>query len=201
MKFHEKLQELRKKKGLTQEELATALYVSRTAVSKWETGKGYPEIDTLKAIASFFAITVDDLLSGEELICAAKAENRHKERHVCDLVCGLLDVCILLLLFLPCFTAKNGEAVQALSLFALDGIRIYLKALYLIAVLATGAMGIAMLALQNCESAFWLKAKHPLSLGCNAFATLLFILARQPYAGAFTLALLTVKVFMLLKNR
>ena len=41
MEFHEKLQELRKKRGLTQEELAELLYVSRTAISKWESGRGY----------------------------------------------------------------------------------------------------------------------------------------------------------------
>ena len=50
MEFHEKLQELRKAKGLTQEELAKQLYVSRTAISKWESGKGYPSIDSLKEI-------------------------------------------------------------------------------------------------------------------------------------------------------
>lgn len=54
MELNEKLQELRKQKGLTQEELAERLYVSRTAVSKWESGRGYPNIESLKAVASFF---------------------------------------------------------------------------------------------------------------------------------------------------
>lgn len=46
LEFNEKLQELRKRKGLTQEEVAEALYVSRTAISKWESGRGYPGIDS-----------------------------------------------------------------------------------------------------------------------------------------------------------
>lgn len=56
MEFNEKLQELRKQKGLTQEELAEALYVSRTAISKWESGRGYPNIDSLKAISNYFSL-------------------------------------------------------------------------------------------------------------------------------------------------
>ena len=51
MEFNEKLQELRKQRGLTQEELAEFLFVSRTAVSKWESGRGYPSIDSLKEIS------------------------------------------------------------------------------------------------------------------------------------------------------
>ena len=52
MEFNEKLQKLRKGKGLTQEELAQAIFVSRTAVSKWESGRGYPNIDSLKELAN-----------------------------------------------------------------------------------------------------------------------------------------------------
>ena len=75
MEFHEKLQELRKKRGLTQEELAEALYVSRTAISKWESGRGYPSIDSLKEISSYFSVTIDDLLSSEKLLFIAEKEN------------------------------------------------------------------------------------------------------------------------------
>ena len=67
MELNVKLQMLRKQKGMTQEELADVLYVSRAAVSKWESGRGYPNIDSLKAIAEFFSVSIDELLSGEEL--------------------------------------------------------------------------------------------------------------------------------------
>ena len=74
MEFNEKLQELRKSKGLTQEELAEALYVSRTAVSKWESGRGYPNIDSLKEISRFFCVTIDELICPEERISGAEEE-------------------------------------------------------------------------------------------------------------------------------
>jgi len=67
MEFNDKLQQLRKEQGLTQEQLAEELYVSRSAISKWESGRGYPSFDSLKAISKLFSVSVDDLLSGEEL--------------------------------------------------------------------------------------------------------------------------------------
>ena len=103
MEFNEKLQELRKQKGLTQEELAEKLFVSRTAVSKWESGRGYPSIESLKAISKFYAVTVDALLSGEELLSISEEDNRQKERHLRDLVFGLLDLGAATLIFLPFF--------------------------------------------------------------------------------------------------
>ena len=77
MEFSEKIQELRNKNKLTQEQFAEKLYVSRTAVSKWESGKGYPSIDSLEYISKTFNISIDELLSIEEIIDIAKKENTY----------------------------------------------------------------------------------------------------------------------------
>ena len=58
MEFNEKLQELRRQKGLTQGELAEAIYVSRTAVSKWESGSAYPEMDKVLQICKIFNLNI-----------------------------------------------------------------------------------------------------------------------------------------------
>ena len=117
MEFHEKLQELRKNKGLTQEELAKELFVSRTAISKWESGKGYPSIDSLKEISKFFSVTIDELLSSEELITAAKEENRTNLGKMTDLLIGLTDIMSLILILLPLYPNKIGETVTAVALY------------------------------------------------------------------------------------
>ena len=101
MEFKEKLQELRKQKGITQEDLAEALYVSRTAISKWESGRGYPNIESLKAISKFFGVTIDVLLSGEELLDVAENDSKQKETHIRNILFGLLDISVLILFFLP----------------------------------------------------------------------------------------------------
>lgn len=62
MKFSEKLQSLRKGKGLSQEKLAELLDVSRQAVSKWESGQTYPEIEKLIVLCDLFEITLDELV-------------------------------------------------------------------------------------------------------------------------------------------
>ena len=65
--FGEKLKKLRTDNQLTQEELAEKLFVTRTAISKWETGKGYPSIDSLKALSNLFGISIDDLIADDDL--------------------------------------------------------------------------------------------------------------------------------------
>lgn len=65
MKLSEKILYYRKKAGLSQEELAGRVGVSRQAVSKWELGDAAPEVDKLRALAREFGVTVDELLSKE----------------------------------------------------------------------------------------------------------------------------------------
>ena len=58
--------ELRKEKNLTQKDLATQLNVSDKAISRWETGKGFPDVDSLQALSKFFSVTINELLAGEK---------------------------------------------------------------------------------------------------------------------------------------
>ena len=199
MEFNVKLQELRKQKGLTQEELAEVLFVSRAAISKWESGRGYPNIDSLKAIAKFFGVTVDALLSGDELLSVAEEDTRQKENRFRDLVFGLLDCGSAMFFFLPFFGQHTDEGVQAVSLLTLTGMAPYLRPAYLIAVSVIVAAGILTLALQNNQNAVRVKQRRKISLALNAMGVLLFIVSSQPYAAAFLFLFLTIKALMLVK--
>lgn len=199
MEFNEKLQKLRKQKGLTQEELAETLCVSRTAISKWESGRGYPNIDSLKEIAKAFSVTIDELLSGEELLNIAEEDHKQKERHFRDLVFGLLDSSIAIFFFLPFFGQKAAGTIQEVSLLSLTEIEPYLRILYFVAVIGMIVSGILTLALQNCHHVFWMQNKSKLSFLLNTFGALLFIISLQPYAAAFLFIFLTIKVLLLIK--
>ena len=201
MELNEKLQELRKQKGLTQEELAQVLYVSRTAISKWESGRGYPNIDSLKAISQFFSVSVDELLTPEELLILAEEDYKQKQSHFYDLLFGLLDLSVLLLLFLPLFGQRTYEVVQEVSLLKLIGISPWLRFAYFDFVSSSVIMGILSLALQNCTRNFWLRSKQKISLILNIIGVLLFTVSMQVYVTIFLFALLIIKVSVLLKKR
>ena len=111
MEFGEKLQNLRKNKGLTQEELAESLYVSRTAISKWESGRGYPSIDSIKEIATFFSVTIDELLSSEKILSIAEKENKQNIQKIVGLLLGILDLFTIMLIVLPLFFIMSGNII------------------------------------------------------------------------------------------
>lgn len=201
MEFNEKLQSLRKQKNLTQEELAEKLFVSRAAISKWESGRGYPNIDSLRAIAAFFSVTVDELLSADETLTLAEADRRESASRLRALVFALLDCsAAAFLLFLPLFAQETAEGVRAVSLLALRGINPALRAACVLFAAACAAVGAAGLALR-VRCAFWARCGAPLSLLVGAAGALLCIAAAQPYAAAVAFLMLLIKGALFLKGR
>lgn len=76
--FSDKLKKLRLSKNLTQDQLAKLIYVSRSAVAKWEQNKGFPNIDALQRISKIFEVSIDDLLSDKELKILEVTNNKKK---------------------------------------------------------------------------------------------------------------------------
>ncbi len=82
------IRKLRENKKMTQEELADTLFVSSKAVSKWETGQGFPDISLIEPLAKALDISVIELFSGEDIQNRNRSSNMLKSRfYVCP-VCG-----------------------------------------------------------------------------------------------------------------
>ena len=199
MELNEKLQELRKNKGLTQEDLAAALYVSRTAVSKWESGRGLPSIDSLKQISAFFDVSIDDLLSADKALSLAEQENKASQRSFCDLLLGISDLCAILLILLPLYPRVDGKTVYAVDFLtyartaAFSG---WIFAFLFAGLILTGAVKIGSVC-GKTETAQPLLTG--ISLCISIAAVLLLAVTRNAYATSLTFLLLVIKGTLLLK--
>lgn len=200
MEFHEKLQELRKNKGITQEELAENLYVSRTAISKWESGRGYPSIDSLKAISRYFSVTIDELICPEEIMIAAKEEKENTMRKYGVLICSLLDVFTVVLFAIPIY-GNGTDAPSTVQLFLLTGIQKWIVWLFFILLFITVLNGICGAIISGLDKPIW--SKHRLITGVSllVICSAVFIITRQPYAGIFCFAILVIKCVLIYKMR
>ena len=199
MEFHEKLHELRKSRGLTQEELAEALYVSRTAIPKWESGRGYPNIDSLKEISNYFSITIDDLLSSEKLISIAEKENKSNLRNMCDLLIGMLDVCSFLLVILPLYPNMINGFVYSVNLFEYTQIASWNRLLYWMMYISLVVAGIIKLLLTKLEIERYNKIMTGISMVISILLVLFLTMTREVYAVIVVFLLLVIKGVLLLK--
>ena len=113
MKFNEKLKNLRKEKGLTQEQLGDILMVSRSTIAKWENDLGYPDIVSFKLISKYFHKTIDELVTEEDDIAIRKEINKKEILKKVSIIAlsVLVAVGIFFCIFSFCmynaFTAKN----------------------------------------------------------------------------------------------
>lgn len=200
MEFHEKLQELRKSRGLTQEELAEALFVSRTAISKWESGRGYPSIDSLKEISRYFSVSIDDLLSGDQLIMIAEKENKSNLNSVCDLLLGFVDLFSLLLIFLPLYSKPSNGYIYAVNLFGYVDNDANIITTYWVLFVSLTIVGIVKILMAYFKFEKAKKAVDSLSIGLSVIAVLFLSMAKEPYAITVAFLLLLVKGVLLYKQ-
>lgn len=198
MEFNEKMQELRKSKGLTQEELAKELFVSRTAVSKWESGRGYPSVDSLKEISRFFRVSVDELICPDEIITAAENEKREAIGRYTALICGLLDVLTVLLMFIPVF--GNGKGSPAVTPTGLTDATLWIVLVYVAVIGVMVINGICTVIISRFDKPVLKKHMIVTGAALSVLAVFLFIVTRQPYAGIMCFSILIIKGYLILRS-
>ena len=200
MELGEKLQELRKSRGLTQEELAEALYVSRTAVSKWESGRGYPSIDSLKEISSYFGVTLDELLSAERMLTIAEKENKSNIRGICDLLFGIVDIFSLMLILLPLYPNKVGEYIYSVNLFSYTDSSPWIRSVCWIIFSLMITFGIIKIILTATKAEKSNKIITVISMLLSCTAVLFLALTRETYAVTLVFMMLVVKGLLLFRH-
>ena len=134
MALSEKLYELRKKSGLSQEQLAEKLGVSRQAISKWESDKAVPESDTLLTISRYFHVTLDDLLKEENPISEWKEKtndrlmkNGRNEKRIFGMVsCIGGIVCLIAWGIISVYMPAASDRIGDSSMITVDGNGIFL---------------------------------------------------------------------------
>ena len=199
MEFNEKLQELRKARGLTQEELAEALFVSRTAISKWESGRGYPSIDSLKQIANYFSISIDELLSGERLITIAENENRTNLKNMGNMLFGVVDIFSFIMIILPLYPNKIDDYIYSVNLFNYTQTAVFNLVIMWSFYLALILIGISKILLTQLNIEKGQKVITNISLVLGILAVLYLALTRDAYAIKVVFVLLIIKVMLLFK--
>ena len=196
MELNEKLQELRKSKGMTQEELAEVLYVSRTAISKWESGRGTPSIESLKQISAFFSVSIDDLLSAEKALSLAEQEQKVHQQNQIHLWNGIIDVCSAGLVFLPLYPNAVGQTVYAVNLLSYaNRFNRSICMLLFLALILTGVVKTLLACLGRKKEQGFLTV---LSMALSILSVLFLTAARISYATAVTFILLMLKGILLL---
>lgn len=148
MALSEKLYGLRKKDGLSQEQLAERLDVSRQAVSKWESGKAVPESDTLISISEYFHVSLDYLMKeddsavSEPVIGAENvqpANHTGKEKRILGMIACIGGIiCLIIWGLVSILMSSASDQIGGSSMITIDGNGIFL--LICLAAIAAGAV-------------------------------------------------------------
>ena len=195
MELSKNIKKLRNDNKLTQEQFAEKMLVSRTAVSKWENGTCYPSIDSLKYMSKMFNVSLDSLLSSEEIIEIAKTENQSNISKYNGLLFCLLDIVRIIFIFLPLYSYKTNDFVYSVSLFNSNDLGLTLKIIFMLVFIMFLVLGIIEFIL-NYKGNNGLIKKISLFLDGGSILILLF--TNQPYVIALMFVVFIIKIIMLI---
>ena len=125
MNISDRIQSLRKARGITQEQLADAVGVSRQAVSKWEAEQSVPDLERIVAMAEYFDVTTDYLLRGIEPAPTVQAREPVTTRTMC-IIATALDAAGLILGGGLWFEYQNWLCVAVMLIFQLAAVTVWL---------------------------------------------------------------------------
>lgn len=200
MEFCDKIKKIRTDNNLTQEQFAEKLYVSRTAVSKWESGKGYPSIDSLKYMSKLFNISIDDLLSSEEILDIAEQDKQQKIKKNNGFIFGAFDLLSLFMIILPLYAFTVNNYIYSVSLFAKDDLLNYIKISYLVSYIILFIIGIIEIILSLLGKEKIQKYLNIISISIHLLVILFLIMTKEPYACSLIFMLFVFKSFLLFSN-
>ena len=173
--------------------------MAKSSVRLTGVDRGYPNLDSLKDLSRLFGISIDELLSNNELFELAKTENRANIGKMSGLVFAMVDMLVLAFFFMPLFGRQAGGQVQNVTLFAYAGSG-FLRAAYAAVLAAIAGFGLLQLVFLSAGCEKGLRMGKPCSVALHAAGILLFALSRQPYVTSFLFLLFMVKMVLLLRE-
>ena len=194
MELSKKIKLIRNENKLTQEQFAEKMLVSRTAVSKWENGTCYPSIDSLKYMSKIFNVSLDKLLSSEEILEIAKTENQSNISKYNSLLFCLLDIVRIIFIFLPLYSYKTNDFVYSVTLFNSNDLGTTLKIIFVLIFIIFLVLGIV-------ELIFNFKGNNRLinrmSMFLDIISIFVLLFTKQPYVIALMFIIFVIKIIML----
>ena len=194
MELSKKIKQIRNDNKLTQEQFAEKMLVSRTAVSKWENGTCYPSIDSLRYMSQIFNVSLDKLLSSEEILEIAKTENQSNISKYNSLLFCLLDIVRIIFVFLPLYSYKTNDFIYSVSLLNSNDLGSTLKIIFVLIFITFLILGITEL-IFNYKGNNGLINKISIFLDMISIFVLLF--TKQPYVIALMFVIFIIKIIML----
>ena len=176
------------------------MYVSRTAISKWESNRGYPSIDSLKAISQFFSVSIDELLSAETLVTIAERDNRAKVHSMCNWLFGAVDIMNILLLILPLYSRKVDDVIASVNLWNFKPVSAWAGIICWILSIALIMLGIAKILLNYLHMENWQHVITNISIGIGMLAVIYFVMIREVYCIVIVFLQLMIKMGLLLEQ-